>query len=110
MLVQPWLTSSRAVPLLPSRAVLPYRAYVMASSSELFPAPVGPVMANKSSSEKCNSECWRKLVNPCISSLIGRISHLQFQRMEGIQNFLRRLKPSGLPEEISKVLMQRLAP
>ena len=44
----------------------------MASSSEDFPLPVGPLMANTSRSVKSISAGWRKAVKPFSSSLSGR--------------------------------------
>ena len=68
----PWLTScphSR-----PTRSTSPYKASVIASSSDDFPAPVGPVIAKTSRSRKSISCSSRKLVNPLSLSLSGRIS------------------------------------
>src|SRR5436309_145396 len=43
---------------------------------EVLPAPVGPVIANRSSFEKSMETRSRKLVKPSISRLIGRIGFL----------------------------------
>src|SRR5437763_15558125 len=45
----------------------------MASSSEDFPDPVGPLMANTSSSPKSSSTGSRKAVNPLMESFSGRM-------------------------------------
>src|SRR5438034_5548897 len=67
----PWLTSwlTRS----PTRSTRPYSAYVMASSNEDFPDPVGPLMANTSRASKSISAGSRKAVNPLSSSLSGRM-------------------------------------
>src|SRR5439155_12018276 len=67
----PWLTSwlTRS----PTPSTRPYSAYVMASSNEDFPDPVGPLMANTSRASKSIAAGSRKAVNPLSSSLSGRI-------------------------------------
>src|SRR5438270_6315833 len=65
----------------------------MASSRELLPAPVGPVIANKSSLPKSITQRSRKLVNPCNSSLIGRTSGLRIKRFK-CRNQLRQRSAS----------------
>lgn len=62
----------------------------MASSSDVLPAPVGPVMANRSRAEKSSRAASRKLVNPASSSLTGRMSHLLVQFAEQGDQFTRR--------------------
>src|SRR6185369_2716600 len=54
----------------------------MASSSEVLPAPVGPVMAKRSKPEKSISHFSRKAVKPLTSSLIGRIPGLAVKLFE----------------------------
>src|SRR5580693_2208506 len=80
MLFAPWLT--RSLPALFSRVVLPYSAYVIASSSDVFPAPVCPVIANRSNFEKSTSHFSRNAVKPLSSSLIGRMSGLVVEFLE----------------------------
>ena len=51
----------------------PYRAYVMASSRDDFPAPFGPEMHASSKPEKSISTGLRYEVKPVMRSLIGII-------------------------------------
>src|SRR5947209_18727820 len=80
----------------------------MASSKELFPAPVGPVMAKRSKPEKSSSQRWRKLVKPSSSNLIGRILHLLLEQAESFHHFFRRVWVFCLAEVVGKVLMRLL--
>ena len=66
----PWLTSWLTPE--PTRSTRPYSAYVMASSSDDLPLPVGPLMANTSSRVKSISCASRKAVKPFSSSRSGR--------------------------------------
>src|SRR5437667_7334849 len=52
----------------------------MASISEDLPAPVGPVIANRSSCSKSTTVRWRKAVKPSMSSLSG-LTALLFQQL-----------------------------
>src|SRR5437763_16769507 len=55
----------------------PKRAKPMASTRLDFPAPVGPVKANRSAPVKSTSACSRKAVKPSTSRRSGRTGLLQ---------------------------------
>src|SRR5213596_2767207 len=69
---------------------------------EVLPAPVGPVMANRSRAEKSIATRSRKLVNPSISRLIGRIDFLLVQLRKEGGYLLRRIAFVAVPVEGSK--------
>src|SRR6266705_2394572 len=62
---------------------------------EVFPAPVGPVIANRSNFEKSMAARWRKLVKPSISRLIGRIRYCLL--VECAKQFRNRFRRFGRP-------------
>src|SRR5436309_3229388 len=57
---------------------------------DVFPAPVGPVMANRSSFEKSIRTRSRKLVNPSMTRLIGRIDFFLVQLRKQCGDVCRR--------------------
>src|SRR4051812_28943162 len=58
----------------------------MASTIELFPAPVGPVIAKRSRASKSSSTCCRKLLKPSTRNLLGRIRHLFIEVVKRAKN------------------------
>src|SRR5262245_43566967 len=70
----------------PIRGTLPYSASAIASSRLVLPAPVGPVMTNRSSSAKSIACGSRKAVKAATSSLRGRTGHLVEQLVEQLQH------------------------
>src|ERR1039457_2656578 len=80
----------------------------MASSSEVFPAPVCPVIAKRSKQPKSISLRSRNDVNPSSSSFIGRILRLAIQFVKRLEHLLRNnqvlLFPHKLPEALPRVL------
>src|SRR3990172_10283633 len=71
----------------------------MASTSELLPAPVGPVIANRSRSEKSISTGSRYEVRPWMWSLSGFMRDLVVKALEEGQQGLRWLRDVCVPVE-----------
>src|ERR1035441_3310163 len=86
----------------------------MASSSEVFPAPVCPVIAKRSKQRKSISLRSRKEVNPSSSSFIGRILCLVIQPVKRLKRLGRDgqvpLFPDNPPEELQRALKVRRGP
>src|SRR5262245_14977442 len=61
---------------------------------EVLPAPVGPVIANRSSLEKSILTLSQKLVNPSSSRLIGRIYRLLVELVEQLCDLLGWFTPA----------------
>src|SRR6266705_4673492 len=69
---------------------------------EVFPAPVGPVIAKRSNFEKSITAFCLKLVKPSISKLIGRIDRLLVQTSEEFRQFVRRCSASLMRVELTE--------
>src|SRR5579863_26645 len=76
----------------------------MLSIKAVFPAPVGPVIPNRSRLEKSISVRSRKLIKPSSSSRVGRMIHLIVEMRERAHQLLGRRRLFDRVIELAKMI------